>query len=64
MGALLDRRRAESQREEIVMKAYELKVLRELVKKPRVPKAVKERHFDIEDAIVEAGGERGAVRHG
>jgi hypothetical protein len=46
------------------MKAYELKVLRELVKKPRVPKAIRERNFDIEDAIVEAGGERGAVRHG
>jgi hypothetical protein len=44
------------------MKAYNLKVLRELIKKPPVPRAVKEKHGDIEDAIVAAGGTRGQIR--
>lgn len=42
------------------MKAAHLKVLRELLKKPPVPRAVKKKHDDIEDAIVQAGGERGS----
>ncbi len=46
------------------MKQTYLKVLRELMKKPRVPRAVAERHGDIEDAIVEVGGKRGSHGRG
>ena len=38
-------------------------ILAELMKKPRVPKAIKELHGDIEEAIVEAGGEAGRLNH-
>lgn len=44
------------------MKAAYLKALRELAKKPHVPRKVREAHGDIEDAIVEAGGKRGGVK--
>lgn len=45
------------------MKAAYLKVYRELLKKAHVPRKVREAHGDIEDAIVEAGRERGAIRN-
>lgn len=38
-------------------------VLAELMKKPRITEAAKETHGDIEDAIEQAGGRRGALRH-
>jgi hypothetical protein len=41
------------------MDAYHRKVLRELSKKAPVPRKIKALHGDIEDAIVEAGGQRG-----
>jgi hypothetical protein len=44
-------------------KAKFRKVLRELKNKPRVPRAIKAKHGDIEDAIVAAGGERGGINH-
>lgn len=44
-----------------MMKAYQRKVLQELVKKPHVPRKIKQAHGDIEDAIVEAGGTRGGL---
>lgn len=37
-------------------------ILQELMRKPRVPEAVKEQHDDIEDAIAEAGGTRGSLK--
>ena len=36
-------------------------ILAELLKKPRVPDAIREAHGDIEEAIEEAGGKRGAL---
>jgi hypothetical protein len=45
------------------MKAAYRKVLQELLKKPPVPRAIKEKHGDIEDAIVERGASRGEARH-
>jgi hypothetical protein len=45
------------------MKAAHLKVYRELKKTTPIPRAIKKQHGDIEDAIVEAGGERGKVNH-
>jgi uncharacterized protein (UPF0147 family) len=46
-----------------MMKARERKILNDLIKKPRVPRAIKKAHYDIEDAIAERGGERGKLRH-
>jgi uncharacterized protein (UPF0147 family) len=43
-------------------KAKFRKVLRELRSKPRVPRAIRNAQYDIEDAIVEAGGSRGKLR--
>jgi hypothetical protein len=37
-------------------------VLQELMKRPRVPAEIRERHGDIEDAIAEAGGTRGGMK--
>lgn len=45
------------------MDAYQRKVLRELTKSARIPRKIKKLHGDIEDAIVEAGGTKGGVRH-
>src|SRR6185369_7862708 len=56
--------RAQPKGQEERMKAAYLKVLRELLKKPPVPREIAEKHGDIEDAIAEAGGTRGAVGRG
>jgi uncharacterized protein (UPF0147 family) len=45
------------------MKKEQRKVLQELLKKPRVPRAIREKHGDIEDAIEASGGKRGSLRH-
>jgi hypothetical protein len=37
-------------------------ILADLMKKNRIPEAIKEQHADIEDAIAERGGERGKLR--
>jgi hypothetical protein len=37
-------------------------ILADLMKRPRVPEAVKASHGDIEDAIADAGGARGRLR--
>lgn len=38
-------------------------ILAELMKKRRVPPEVSELHGDIEDAIADAGGQRGSLGH-
>jgi uncharacterized protein (UPF0147 family) len=44
------------------MKAAYRKILQELMKKRHVPRAIKKAHYDIEDAIEQAGGQRGGLR--
>jgi hypothetical protein len=44
------------------VKAAYRKILQELLRKTPVPRQVAEKHGDIEDAIVAAGGSRGKVR--